>query len=137
MALEWLCGADFWCNRHCRTTPVLLEGFWGQVWPKIGRKLEKSEYRVANESLSFRYPAKIKSIGKQKKTSDLDRNSRTPALTETPNKRDPQSRPISSGIVPSGTQPNQSHWKTKENKRPRQKLQGPRADPGARPGHSG
>ena len=22
---------DFWCNRHCRTSPVVLEGFGGQV----------------------------------------------------------------------------------------------------------
>jgi hypothetical protein len=51
MALELVCGADFWCNRHCRTSPVVLEGFWGQVWPKIGRKHEKSEYRIANEPL--------------------------------------------------------------------------------------
>ena len=29
MALELICGADFWCNRHCRTSPVVLEGFWG------------------------------------------------------------------------------------------------------------
>ncbi len=47
MALEMVCRADFWCNRHCRTTPVILEGCWGQVWPKIGRKPEKSEFRVA------------------------------------------------------------------------------------------
>ena len=47
MALELVCGADFWCNRHCRTSPVVMQGFWGQVWPKIGRKPEKSEYRVA------------------------------------------------------------------------------------------
>ena len=53
MALELVCGADFWCNRHCRTAPVVLEGFWGQVWPKIVRKPEKSEYRVANEPLSI------------------------------------------------------------------------------------
>ena len=38
MALELVCGADFWCNRHCRTRPVFLEGFWGQVWPKINQK---------------------------------------------------------------------------------------------------
>ena len=38
MALEFVCRADFWCNRHCRTTPVVLEGFGGQVWPKICRK---------------------------------------------------------------------------------------------------
>ncbi len=38
MALELVCGAVFWCNRHCRTSPVVLEGFWGQVWPKINRK---------------------------------------------------------------------------------------------------
>ncbi len=38
MALELLCRADFWCNRHCRTSPVDLEGFWAQVWPKMARK---------------------------------------------------------------------------------------------------
>ncbi len=31
---------------------IVLQGFGGQVWPKIGRKTEKSEYRVANEPLS-------------------------------------------------------------------------------------
>ena len=51
MVLELVCGADLWCNQHCRTTPVVLEGFWGQVWPKIGRKPEKSEFRIANEPL--------------------------------------------------------------------------------------
>ncbi len=55
MALELVCRADFWCSRHCRTSPVVLEGFWGQVWPKICRKPEKSEYRVANEPLSIVY----------------------------------------------------------------------------------
>ena len=57
MALELVCGADFWCNRHCRTTPVVLEGFWGQVWPKISRKPEKSEFRIANEPLRPRLSA--------------------------------------------------------------------------------
>ncbi len=38
MALELVCRADFWCNRHCKTSPVVLEGFRGQVWPKISRK---------------------------------------------------------------------------------------------------
>ena len=38
MALELVCRADFWCNLHCKTSPVDLEGFWGQVRPKIGRK---------------------------------------------------------------------------------------------------
>ena len=28
---------DFWCNRHCKTSHVVLDGFGGQVWPKIGR----------------------------------------------------------------------------------------------------
>jgi hypothetical protein len=51
IVLEMVCGADFWCNRHCRTSPVVLEVFWGQVWPKIGRKQAKSEYRIANEPL--------------------------------------------------------------------------------------
>ena len=51
MVLELVWGADFWFNRHCRTSPVVLEGFWGQAWPKLGRKSEKSEYRIANEPL--------------------------------------------------------------------------------------
>ncbi len=38
MALELVCGAELWCNRHCKTSPVVLEGFCGQVWPKICRK---------------------------------------------------------------------------------------------------
>ncbi len=37
MALELVCGDDFWCNRDCKTSPVVLEGFGGQVWPKISR----------------------------------------------------------------------------------------------------
>ena len=48
MALELVCGADFWCNRHCRTSPVVLEGFWGQVWPKIGRKPTR-KLRIENQ----------------------------------------------------------------------------------------
>ncbi len=36
--LELVCWADFWCNRHCKTSPVVLEGVWCQVWPNIGRK---------------------------------------------------------------------------------------------------
>jgi hypothetical protein len=51
MILELVCGADFWCNRHCRTSPVVLEGCWGQVWPNLGRKPENSEFRIANEPL--------------------------------------------------------------------------------------
>jgi hypothetical protein len=38
MTLEFVCGADFWYKRHCRTSPVVLEGFWGKVWTKIGRQ---------------------------------------------------------------------------------------------------
>ena len=36
-ALELVSGADFWCNRHCKTSPVDLEGCWGQVWPGNGQ----------------------------------------------------------------------------------------------------
>ena len=43
MALELVCRAHFWGNRHCRTSPVVLEGFWGQVWPKIGQKQRKTK----------------------------------------------------------------------------------------------
>ena len=41
IALELVCGAGFWW--HCRTSPVVLEGWWGQVWPKIGQKLRMAE----------------------------------------------------------------------------------------------
>ena len=63
MVLELVWGADFWCNRHCRTSPVVLERFWGQVWPKIGRKPEKSEYRIANESLRYARVQGIPGLG--------------------------------------------------------------------------
>ncbi len=54
MALQLVCGVDFWCYRHCRTSPVFLEWFLGQVWPKFSRRLaHKSELRIANEPLSF------------------------------------------------------------------------------------
>ncbi len=32
MALEWVSGADVWCNRCCKTNPVDLEGSRGQVF---------------------------------------------------------------------------------------------------------
>ena len=38
LALELVCGADFWCNRHCKTSPVEREEFWGQVFQKIYQK---------------------------------------------------------------------------------------------------
>jgi hypothetical protein len=38
LTLELVYGADFWCNRHCKTNPVDLEGSRGQVWPNNGRK---------------------------------------------------------------------------------------------------
>ncbi len=60
MALELVCGADFWCNRHCRTRAVVLEGFLGQVWPKLERKTcknQNTEYQVWPKI--NRKPAKI------------------------------------------------------------------------------
>ena len=30
--------AGFLCNRHCRTCPVDLDGFWGQAWTETCRK---------------------------------------------------------------------------------------------------
>jgi hypothetical protein len=48
LALELVCGVDFWCNRHCKTSPVVVEGFWGQVWPKIGRKPTR-KFRIENQ----------------------------------------------------------------------------------------
>ncbi len=32
IALEWASGADFGCNRHCKTNPAYLEGSRGQVF---------------------------------------------------------------------------------------------------------
>ena len=41
IVLELVCGADFWCNRNCRTSRVVLEGFWGpslaENRPKTGK----------------------------------------------------------------------------------------------------
>jgi hypothetical protein len=38
MGLEMVCRVDFWCNRHFKASPVVLEGFWKQIWwKKIGR----------------------------------------------------------------------------------------------------
>ncbi len=53
MALKLVCGADFWCNRHCRTSPVVLEGFWGQVWPKISQKPRKTKISFGPVELGF------------------------------------------------------------------------------------
>jgi hypothetical protein len=51
---DLVCGANFWCNRHCRTSPVVLDVFGGQVWPKIGRRpAQKSDLRLGNEPLSL------------------------------------------------------------------------------------
>jgi hypothetical protein len=36
-----VCGGDLWRSRCCKTSPVDLEGFWGQVWQEIGRKLAR------------------------------------------------------------------------------------------------
>ncbi len=36
MALELLSGADFGCNRHCKTNPVDLEGYGAQVLVVLG-----------------------------------------------------------------------------------------------------
>ena len=35
MAFELVCGADFWCSLHCKTSPVVLDCFGGKVWPKL------------------------------------------------------------------------------------------------------
>ncbi len=54
MELKLVWGANFGCSRHCRTSPVVLEGFWGQVKPKLDKKprqTKNSEYRIANEPL--------------------------------------------------------------------------------------
>jgi hypothetical protein len=37
-----VCGVDVWCNRHCRTSPVVLEGFWvglAEIQPKTCPKV--------------------------------------------------------------------------------------------------
>ncbi len=51
IALELVCKADLWCNRHCRMSPVVLERFWGLVWPK---KIAKNHKKKLNKlTLSF------------------------------------------------------------------------------------
>jgi hypothetical protein len=51
-ALELVCGPDFWCIRHCKTSQV----FWGQAWQKIGRKSIR-KLRVENQqsALTLKY----------------------------------------------------------------------------------
>ncbi len=53
MALELVCGVDFWCNLHCRTSPVVPEGLGAKFGRESAKNLEKSEYRVATEPLSY------------------------------------------------------------------------------------
>ena len=56
------CGADLWCNGHCKTSPADLEWFWGKVWPKIGRNsARKFPARLPS---AFRYP-KHRFVGEQ------------------------------------------------------------------------
>jgi hypothetical protein len=50
MALELACGADFWCNRHCKTSPVDPEEFWG-IWPNIDQKQEETKLKYQNSEL--------------------------------------------------------------------------------------
>ena len=40
MALILVCRPGYWYNRHCKTSPVDLNKFWGQVWTlkKCGRR---------------------------------------------------------------------------------------------------
>ncbi len=47
MALELVCGDDFCCNRHCRTSPVVLAGFGA----KFGRK--SAENRPKNQNFEL------------------------------------------------------------------------------------
>ncbi len=86
MVLELVWGADFWCNRQCRTTPVVLDGFLGEVWPKIVRKLEKSEHRNANEPLSRGYYADTQASGPQ------EAKVAPTAVGESPNRSQPRVR---------------------------------------------
>ena len=75
MVLELVCGFDCWCNLHCRTTPVVLEGFWDQVWPspppptdrptnhrrrldKPGRKPSAKQIRPATQPQAHDPPTK-------------------------------------------------------------------------------
>ena len=37
VALELVCGADVWCSLHFKTSPMVLDGFWGNIWPKPDR----------------------------------------------------------------------------------------------------
>ncbi len=53
MALELVCGADCWCNRHCKTSPVVLEGFWGE---SLAENRPKTDPQISGQT-AFRYPA--------------------------------------------------------------------------------
>ncbi len=37
MASELVCRVYFWCNRHCKTNPVDLDGFGAKALPKIAK----------------------------------------------------------------------------------------------------
>ena len=50
-----VCGGDLWRSRCCKTSPVDLQGFWIQVWPKIGRKLA----RKFPAGFAVRYPTHL------------------------------------------------------------------------------
>jgi hypothetical protein len=51
MTLELVCGADFWCRRNCRTSPVDLEGFRGHGLAEIQPKTDPNK----SGQTAFRY----------------------------------------------------------------------------------
>ncbi len=48
-----VCRADFWCNRHCKTSPVVLEVFGG---PSLAENRPKTGPENSGQT-AFRYPA--------------------------------------------------------------------------------
>ena len=58
IALGLVCGADFWCNRHCETSPVVLEGFWGQV---LTENRPKTDPNISGQT-AFRASQDLKAV---------------------------------------------------------------------------
>ena len=67
LALEFVCRAEFWCNRHCKTSHVDLDGFAGQVLLSIGQKsAHRSSARQAMQPrplVHISYPIKTAQTG--------------------------------------------------------------------------
>jgi hypothetical protein len=51
---DFVCQAEFWCNWHCKTSTVDLEGFWNQACPK---NRPKSDPNISGHT-AFKYQAR-------------------------------------------------------------------------------